>query len=184
MKQLFQDKITGIVASLAILFTLSFVVLQFIPTPPIEQVDIRSAIKERDIPFTKEGTAIVLSQHDTIAQFDAELASSRRELSLGLMYRTTLGKQQSMFLQFDTIATRSLWMRNTYFSLDMLMIDSTNTITDIYTYTKPFSDDYLSSSTPISYALEINAGLVDQFGIETGHQVFFTPLVAADSTGL
>jgi uncharacterized membrane protein (UPF0127 family) len=72
----------------------------------------------------------------------------------------------------------TFWMKDVLFPVDVMFIDHNGTIIDIQTMqTQPgMPEDQLTrypSAAPALFALEINAGLADQFGFQVGMQVQF-----------
>ena len=58
------------------------------------------------------------ARHD----FMVELAATPEERSRGLMFRRSMPAEQGMLFDFERVQPVSMWMRNTYISLDMLFI--------------------------------------------------------------
>jgi uncharacterized protein len=65
----------------------------------------------------------------------------------------------------------SMWMKNTYISLDMLFIRPDGTIARIAANTEPLSTRTVSSGEPVLSVLELNAGSAARLGIRPGDRV-------------
>jgi uncharacterized membrane protein (UPF0127 family) len=64
-----------------------------------------------------------------------------------------------------------MWMRNTPLSLDMIFIDETGEVKNIAERTTPFSDAIIDSGVPVSFVLEINAGVSRLLGLKQGDKI-------------
>ncbi len=104
-------------------------------------------------------------------EYRLEVAHSKDERANGLMFRTSLPEKQGMLFVFDKPARQSFWMRNTLIPLDIVFMDGDYKIVDIkkgFQPCKTVTCEVYTSSVKALYALEINAGEADKFGIETG----------------
>ncbi len=112
--------------------------------------------------------------------FEVEIADDPREQSKGLMFRTSLGAREGMLFDHGSSPrVISMWMKNTYISLDMAFIDQQGVIVTIAEHTTPHSLDSISSGRPVSAVLEVNAGTFETLGIDVGdrveHEMFAKP---------
>jgi len=67
-------------------------------------------------------------------------------------------------------------MKNTYIALDIIYIDTDNTIINIAKNTEPLNETSLFSDAPTKYVLEINAGLSEKRGVKKGDKISFSEL--------
>lgn len=88
------------------------------------------------------------------------------------MYRKELAADSGMLFVYKKERKVSMWMKNTYLPLDMFFIKSDGTITKIVKNTKPMSLDTIPSDEPVSYVLELNAGVAEKKGISSGSIVW------------
>lgn len=109
--------------------------------------------------------------------FDIEIADSDERRIKGLSERESLDKNKGMLFVFEEKAKHSFWMKNVNFPLDIIFI-SDNKIVDISKNAQPQAED--SANIPIitpqedaNFVLEINGGLSDEYGFETGNEVIF-----------
>jgi uncharacterized membrane protein (UPF0127 family) len=100
-----------------------------------------------------------------------ELAVSDEERQKGLMFRRSLPQSQGMLFDFKTDQDVSMWMRNTYVSLDMIFIRGDGRIQRIAENTQTQSDRIISSGGPVRAVLEVVAGTAKKFGIAPGDRV-------------
>jgi uncharacterized membrane protein (UPF0127 family) len=103
--------------------------------------------------------------------FTVELAVSDEEREKGLMFRRSLPESQGMLFDFKTDQDVSMWMRNTYVSLDMIFIRGDGRIQRIAENTQTESDRIISSGGPVRAVLEVVAGTAKKFGIAPGDRV-------------
>ena len=110
--------------------------------------------------------------------FQLEVARTSQERAQGLMNRESLDPDTAMLFVFDDEAHRSFWMKNTLIPLDILFLDSSGVVVDVQTMTTQVgvTDSELTrypSAAPARYAIEMNAGLANELGVERGAQVVF-----------
>ncbi len=108
--------------------------------------------------------------------YQVELANDDAERSKGLMYRNHLPVDQGMLFDFELSRDVSMWMANTYISLDMLFIDKNGIIVNIAERTEPLSIDSIHSGSKVIAVLEINANQVKEKGIQVKDRVRYLKL--------
>ena len=86
------------------------------------------------------------------------------------MFRRSMRPDHGMLFDFQTPQPVAFWMKNTPLPLDMLFIDATGTVVQIAADTVPFSETPVPSEQPIRAVLEVNAGVAERLGIDTGGQ--------------
>ena len=103
--------------------------------------------------------------------FAVELAVTNEERARGLMYRRELPEGRGMLFDFTPDQEVSMWMQNTYISLDMIFIQADGRILRIAENTKPLSESIISSNGKVRGVLEVIAGTAKKFGIAPGDRV-------------
>ena len=103
--------------------------------------------------------------------FSVELATSEEEKTAGLMYRKVLPDGKGMLFDFSPAQEISMWMKNTYISLDMIFIRPDGRILRIAENTEPFSTKIIPSRGLAKGVLEVIAGTAKKYGIEPGDRV-------------
>jgi len=103
--------------------------------------------------------------------FDVELALTPEQRTKGLMFRRELPSGQGMLFDFVGEGPVSMWMRNTYVSLDMFFIRADGTIARIAENTVPLSETTIPSGAPVKAVLEVVAGTAKRLGIAPGDRV-------------
>lgn len=118
-----------------------------------------------EIVVTDEGG--VNTSHD----FQFEFADTDAKRATGLMHRAVIAPDRGMLFDFKRDRMVSMWMRNTFTSLDMLFVDATGKIVTIAENTVPHSEKTVSSRVRVRGVLEVAAGTVQRLGIKTGDHI-------------
>lgn len=94
-----------------------------------------------------------------------EIAKTREEKTKGLMFREKL--EGGMLFVFNTTKPLSFWMKNTKIPLDIIFISENLKIVDFKKNFQPCSKDNceIYKSYPAMYALEVNAGFIEENNI-------------------
>ncbi|MEO6186777.1 MAG: DUF192 domain-containing protein [Steroidobacteraceae bacterium] len=104
------------------------------------------------------------------------LAQTSEEQQQGLMFIQQLPNDHGMLFVLGTPRPMSMWMKNTYVSLDMLFVDARGRVTHIVERAKPLSEDIISSGGAVAGVLEMAGGEVQRRRIAVGdrlrHPVF------------
>jgi uncharacterized protein len=103
--------------------------------------------------------------------FSVELAVTDEERSRGLMFRRSVPESYGMLFDFKRDQEVTMWMRNTYVSLDMIFIQSDGRIRRIAENTETESDKIIPSGGQVRAVLEVAAGTARKLGIEPGDRV-------------
>ncbi|MBZ0178302.1 MAG: DUF192 domain-containing protein [Melioribacteraceae bacterium] len=137
------------------------------------QTDYRRSNQESDLyKFKKEGElSFNSSDGEFLTSIDIEIAETLQERALGLMNRDKMDEKQGMFFIFPFEEEQSFWMRNTLISLDMIFVNSNNTIVKIHKNTKTQSDQSYPSNAPAIYVVEVIAGFTDKYNIKEGDKI-------------
>ncbi len=109
-------------------------------------------------------------------EFLLEVADSSLERAVGLQGRKFLAPQAGMLFAFDEPAIQSFWMKNTLIPLDLLWVAGGEVVgvtTDVQPQPGVATGELTlyPSPQPVSTVIEINAGAVEEFGIEVGDEV-------------
>ena len=103
--------------------------------------------------------------------FEVEVMREDADRAQGLMYRRSLAADRGMLFDFVRVEPVSMWMKNTYISLDMVFIRPDGTIARIAADTEPLSTRTISSGEPVNGVLEVAAGTAARLGIKPGDRV-------------
>ncbi|UPK40066.1 DUF192 domain-containing protein [Bradyrhizobium sp. 186] len=103
--------------------------------------------------------------------FSVEMATTEQEKQTGLMHRKELADGKGMLFDFSPEQEVSMWMKNTYISLDMIFIRADGRILRIAENTEPMSTKIISSQGLAKGVLEVPAGTAQKYGIRPGDRV-------------
>lgn len=103
--------------------------------------------------------------------FDVEVAETAEQKSRGLMFRRSLADDAGMIFPYHPPGEATMWMRNTYISLDMVFIRADGTVHRIEEGTEPFSEVVIASNGDVSAVLELKAGIARKVGLKAGDKV-------------
>jgi uncharacterized membrane protein (UPF0127 family) len=104
-------------------------------------------------------------------RIDIEVAESDREKAHGLMFRQSLGDSEGMLFPYATAHEITMWMRNTFISLDMIFIRGDGIVHRIATDTEPHSENIVASQGNVTAVLEMKAGSARRLNIKPGDRV-------------
>lgn len=106
--------------------------------------------------------------------FTAEIADTPDLRQRGLMFRHRVPEDRAMLFDWGRVEPVSMWMRNTYVSLDMIFIAADGRVVRIAEATEPLSETTISSGVPVAAVLEVAAGTARRIGLKPGDRVHHT----------
>lgn len=118
-----------------------------------------------------DAAELVIHSGNARHNFTVEIADTPENRARGLMFRKSLAENAGMLFIYPRKARVTMWMKNTYLSLDMLFLDGDGTILHIAERAVPLSTDVISSRRRVSAVLEILGGTVERLGIGIGDRV-------------
>ena len=121
-------------------------------------------------PFSDSPTGILdflQSDGSVKASITVEIADTPETQMRGLMGRSDLSINKGMLFVFQQLKPRKFWMKNTRISLDIIFIGTDECIVNIAESTTPMSEQHYRSDGPIKYAVEVRAGFVKRFKIDS-----------------
>jgi uncharacterized membrane protein (UPF0127 family) len=104
------------------------------------------------------------------AIFKVEVATTPTELATGLMYRRQLAPDAGMLFVFSQPDFRQFWMKNTYLPLSIAFLDERGKVVDIQDM-NPLDETIVESRRPAQYALEVNQGAFERYGVNIGDRM-------------
>lgn len=116
---------------------------------------------------------IILQSGAPNITFRVERAFSRAEQEKGLMHRESMPANHGMIFTYATPQRTYFWMKNTLIPLDMIFVDSGNKIIHLHKGAKPHDLTPIASGGVVRAAIEVNAGIIDKFGISVGDKIVF-----------
>ena len=121
-------------------------------------------------PAAQDGT-LEIATKSGVRVFAVELAVTDEERAKGLMFRKELPEGRGMLFDFKREQQVSMWMQNTYVSLDMIFIRDDGRIARIAENTEVLSERVIPSGAPVRAVLEVVAGTAKKLGIAPGDRV-------------
>jgi uncharacterized membrane protein (UPF0127 family) len=103
-----------------------------------------------------------------------EVAADDPQREQGLMYRTSLGREEGMLFIFDEPAYHAMWMKNTLIPLSVAFIDRNGVILNILDMEPQTLDSHMAAG-PAVYAIETNKGWFEDKRIKAGDKVTGLP---------
>jgi hypothetical protein len=127
--------------------------------------------------FNKQGELEFLDPNNNVVKkIDIEIADTQDKTTQGLMFRKTMEEDQGMLFIFDSEDYKSFWMKETYFSLDIIYANSDKEIVTIHSYTMPLAEQTYPSGEPAQYVVEVIAGFTKKYNIKEGYKLRWTKL--------
>jgi len=102
---------------------------------------------------------------------NAEIADTPETRATGLMFRRSLDADAGMLFIYDTPQNITMWMKNTYISLDMIFADARGGIIRIARNTEPFSTDIIAAGGLAKVVLEVPAGTARRLKLKPGDRL-------------
>lgn len=118
-----------------------------------------------------DGGTLEIVAKNGVHVFAVEIAVTDEERARGLMFRREVPEGQGMLFDFKRDQDVSMWMENTYVSLDMIFIRADGRIARIAENTEPMSRRIISSGGPVRAVFEVVAGTSKKLGLAPGDKV-------------
>ena len=103
--------------------------------------------------------------------FFVETADTAGERAGGLMFRQALAANHGMLFDYGKSIETTMWMKNTYISLDIFFVAEDGRIVNITENAVPRSLDTIASRGSVRAALEVNAGTARRIGAVAGDHI-------------
>jgi len=118
-----------------------------------------------------EQATLEIATKSGVRVFSIDLAVTDAEREKGLMFRKEVPEGYGMLFDFKKDQQVTMWMKNTYVSLDMIFIRNDGRIARIAESTEPESERIIPSGAPVRAVLEVVAGTAKKLGIAAGDKV-------------
>lgn len=105
------------------------------------------------------------------ARFAVEIADTPDTRATGLMFREEMGKRAGMLFVYEHPQRVAFWMKNTLIPLDMIFVDESGLVRHIHENAIPGDLTAIPGGDGILVVLEVNAGIVQDYGITVGSQM-------------
>lgn len=127
------------------------------------------AVSQEVVRLPVEQVIVTTEQGDIV--FATEIATNDETRARGLMFRRFMGEREAMLFHWQSPRVVSMWMRNTFISLDMLFVTADGMIVHVAANTVPQSLEVLSAGRDVSAVMEIVAGTAAKLGIKPGSRL-------------
>ena len=104
----------------------------------------------------------------------AEVADEPDERALGLMNRKKIDENRGMLFVYHFPSAPQFWMKNTIISLDFIFSSYDGRIIKIVENVPKMTEKKITAGDGVSFVLEINSGLVEQFEIDASWTINFS----------
>ena len=116
---------------------------------------------------------VILNDDGDALTFNIYLATSFEQQKRGLMFVRELPEKTGMLFIYGDEAPHSMWMKNTYIPLDIVFARGDGSVSSVIHDTEPLSLESLSSIEPVTYVLELNAGVARRYKIGARSQLIY-----------
>jgi uncharacterized membrane protein (UPF0127 family) len=106
-----------------------------------------------------------------VINFKIWTADTRQREEQGLMFIHELDEHAGMLFMFPENRPVTMWMKNTYVSLDLVFLNAQGKIDYIAANATPRSEKVIGPPTPEYAVLELKGGACERFGIKVGDVV-------------
>jgi uncharacterized membrane protein (UPF0127 family) len=138
-----------------------------------------AAADSLDEAFSKDVLIIEASAH-ACHRFDVYLAISNPQRARGLMHVRQLPPDTGMLFIYEHADYLSMYMKNTYISLDMIFARLDGSISSVARYTEPMSLRSIVATEPVSFVLELNAGTTERLFIDENSRLVLETVGSSD----
>ena len=122
-----------------------------------------------------ESDVLVIAARNACYRFDIFLAIDGQQQRRGLMFVREMPEWTGMLFVYRDENYRSMWMKNTYLPLDMVFAHRDGSIANIAHDTVPLSEKSITSSEPVAFVLELNAGTARRLSIDEDSRLIWEP---------
>ncbi len=133
------------------------------------------ACRQQSAPRPMQGTGldeaferdklVIVNDDGSSLDFDIYLALDRDQQRRGLMFVRKLPERTGMLFVYDRADLHSMWMKNTYISLDLVFARSDGTVSSVIHRTQPLTQTPHAAIEPVNYVLELNGGVARRYKI-------------------
>lgn len=109
-------------------------------------------------------------------RFDIYVALTEAQRNRGLMFVRKLPATTGMLFVYSGDRVASMWMKNTFISLDMVFARLDGTVSSVIANTEPQSLKSQSAIEPVAFVLELNAGTAARLAIDENSRIFWEPV--------
>lgn len=127
--------------------------------------------------FFEQDELQIVTTDGTRQDFTVYLATTAEQQRRGLMFVRQLPERTGMLFVYDDESLHSMWMKNTFIPLDIVFARRDGTVSSVIKNTEPLSLKSLAAIEPVTFVLELNAGVTRRYDIGPGSQLIWPPEV-------
>ena len=113
----------------------------------------------------ERGTVVIESDDGLRHELDVYLAISAEQQRRGLMFVRKMPADTGMLFIYEDSDFHSMWMKNTYISLDMIFAREDGAVSSVIHDTQPLTLTSQGSIEAVNFVLELNAGTARRLSI-------------------
>ena len=125
--------------------------------------------------FFEKDKLQVVATDGTRLDFTVYLAITFEQQRRGLMFVRQLPERSGMLFVYDDEDLHSMWMKNTFIPLDIVFARRDGTVSSVIKNTEPLSLKSLVATEPVTFVLELNAGVTRRYNIGPGSRLIWPP---------
>jgi uncharacterized membrane protein (UPF0127 family) len=123
----------------------------------------------------ERGTLLIESDDGSHHKLNIYLAIDVDQQQRGLMFVRKMPQDTGMLFVYEESGMHSMWMKNTYISLDMVFARADGTVSSVIHNAQPLSLTSQGSIGAVTYVLELNAGTARRLGIGRKSRISWEP---------
>ncbi len=124
----------------------------------------------------ERGTLLIESDDGSRHDLNIYLAIDGGQQRRGLMFVREMPKDTGMLFVYEESDMRSMWMKNTYISLDIVFARADGSVSSVIHNAQPLSLTHQASIEAVTYVLELNAGTARRLGIGQKSRISWQPV--------
>lgn len=119
----------------------------------------------------RRSTLQIATPDARLHSFKIWIADDEQRRARGLMFVKHLGAEDGMLFVYPQPQPISMWMKNTYVSLDMLFVAADGKVVRVVEHTEPMSEKTIQSGGMVLGVIELPAGTAARLKIAQGARV-------------
>lgn len=132
------------------------------------------SITQEEVKGDENTNVVFYNTNGQNIQLNVEIAKTTEERKIGLSGREVLGDYNGMLFIMDEEAIVGFWMKDMLMSIDMIFVNSSGFIVDIYDSVVPCASDYcpnIFAREAFKYVIEAKSGFCKENNISIGNSV-------------
>lgn len=125
--------------------------------------------------FFEQDELQIVAIDGTRQVFTVYLATTFEQQRRGLMFVRQLPERTGMLFVYDDESLHSMWMKNTFIPLDIVFARRDGTVSSVIKNAEPLSLKSLAAIEPVTFVLELNAGVARRYDIGPGSRLIWSP---------